>query len=217
VEVTVARTATNARPGKGREIEDAVSYAIGHGTRIEILAILNEGVRTQTEIARELGLTQSVLQHHIVELLNSDSIEEVDSRQVGNLNLREHRYRALRKGEYSVEDYLGMSEEEQKTTVGITLQNSMAEHLAAFRAGRLRGDDPNLVLRWDWFNVDEQGRAEVTAELEGSWQRLHEIEARSIDRRTRSKEEPQSVVISSIGHLRVRPSRGEQPFGPLVD
>jgi DNA-binding transcriptional ArsR family regulator len=217
VEVNVATPAGKTRSSKGREIEDAVSYAIGHGTRIEILAILNEGVRTQMEIARELGLTQSIVQHHIVELLNSDSIEEVDSRQVRNLNLKEHRYRALRKGEYTVDDYLEMSEEEQKTTVGITLQNSMAEHLAAFRAGRLRGDDPNLVLLWDWFNVDEQGRAEVTAEMEGSWQRLQAIEARSMDRRTRSREEPQSVVISSIGHLRVRPSRGKPPFGSLID
>jgi hypothetical protein len=100
---------------------------------------------------------------------------------------------------------------------GVTLQNLIAEHLAAFAAERMRGDDPNVVVYWDWFNVDEEGRAEVTAELEESWRRLQAIEARSMDRRTRSKEEAQSVVVSSLGHLRVRPARGTSSIGSLVE
>ena len=211
----MATTAAKRRPSKRREIGDAVSYAIGHVTRIQILALLNEGVRTQMEIARELGLTQSIVQHHIAELLRSNSIEEVNSRPVRNLV--EHRYRALKKGEYSVEEYRQMDEETRKATIGLTLQNSIAEHLAAFAAEKMRGDDPNVVLFWDWFNVDEEGCAEVTAELEASWRRLQEIEARSMDRRTRSKEEAQSVVVSSIGHPRVRPARGTSSIGSLIE
>lgn len=109
-------TAAKGRASKRREIEDAVSYAIGHVTRIQILALLNEGVRTQMEISRELRLPQSTVHHHIAELLRSNSIEEVDSRQVGNLV--EHRYRALKKGEYSLEDYRQMDDETGKATIG---------------------------------------------------------------------------------------------------
>lgn len=208
-------TETRAGAAEGREIGDAVSYAIGHGIRIEILAILNEGVRSQGELARHLHLPQSKIQHHISELLRSGSIEEVEGRRVGNIV--ERRYRALRKGEYTAEDYRQMSEETRRITVGVTLQNAVAEHLAAFRAGEMAGDDPNLLLAWDWFNVDEEGRAEIAGELTRSWERLHEIEARSAARRMRTDEAPRSVIVSSIAHPRVRPAPEERGLGSMVE
>lgn len=206
---------TTAGNAEGREIGEAVSYAIAHGTRIEILAILNEGIRTQAEISRRLSVPLSTLQHHMAELLSSGSIEEVDSRLVGNIVV--HRYRALERGEFSTSDYLKMSEESQRTVVGLTLQNAFAEHLASFRAGKMRGDDPNLVVLWDWFNVDKEGEDELTAEMEEAWKRLRSVVARSIDRRNRSGEEPRSIMVSFIGHPRVRPAPGDPPFGSLVE
>jgi DNA-binding HxlR family transcriptional regulator len=198
--------AANFEAPTGREISDAVSYAIGHGIRIEILAILNEGLRTQTELTRRLGLTQSKLQHHLAEMVKDGSIEEVEGRHIGNLV--ERHYRALRKAEYSAEDYRDMPEETRRLIVGLTLQNTIAEHLAAFRGGEMKGEDPNLTLTWDWFNVDEKGKEELTAELAQSWKRLKAIEARSAVRRGQSKEDGQSVIISSIAHPRVRPAPG---------
>jgi len=199
---------------KGREIGDAVCYAISHPVRIGILALLNEGVRTQSEIARDLRVPQSTLQHHMVELLNSGSIDIVESRMVGNILV--HSYRALRRGFFSTEDHHLLSEEQQRTVLGLTLQNAFAEHLAAFRAGKFKGDDPNLSVLWNWFQVDEEGEAELAAELQASWERLSEIEARSAARRVESKEESRSVIVSYIGHQRVRPAPGEPPFRSLV-
>ena len=78
------------------------------------------------------------------------------------------------------------------------------------------GTDPDLVLSWNWFNVDEEGKAEVAKELADSWHRLQEIEARSAARYEQTKEEPRSVIVSSIAHPRVRPAQGTRPFGSLI-
>ncbi len=197
-----------------REIGDAVSYAIGHGIRIQILVTLNEGPRSPSELSRLLRIPLSKLQHHVAELVRSGSIEEADTRVSGNVV--EHLYRAVSRSEYSAEEMQEMDSEDQRVTVGLALQNAVAEHLAAFRAEAMNGDDPDLVLSWNWFNLDQEGRTEVTAELEGSWKRLVEIEARSTERRVHSGEEAQSIVISSIGHPRVRPAPEERGFGSLV-
>jgi DNA-binding transcriptional ArsR family regulator len=206
--------ATTTKAEATREIGDAVSYAIGHGIRIQILVTLNEGSRSPSELARLLRVPLSKLQHHIVELVRSGSIEEADTRVAGNVV--EHLYRAVKRSEYSAEEMNEMGADDQRVTIGLALQNALAEHLAAFRADAMSGDDPNLVLSWNWFNVDAEGRAELTAELEESWQRLLEVETRASARRVRSGEEPQSVVVSSIGHPRVRPAPEERPFGSLV-
>jgi Helix-turn-helix domain len=206
--------ATTTKAESTREIGDAVSYAIGHGIRIQVLVTLNEGPRSPSELSRLLRIPLSKLQHHIGELVRSGSIEEADTRVAGNVV--EHLYRAVKRSEYSAEEMQEMDAEDQRVTIGLALQNAVAEHLAAFRAEAMNGEDPDLVLSWNWFNLDQEGRSEVTAELESSWKRLVEIEARSTERRVHSGEEPQSIVVSSIGHPRVRPAPEERAFGSLV-
>jgi DNA-binding transcriptional ArsR family regulator len=215
VEVIVTTTGTKRRATAQRDIEDAVSYALGHGTRIQILALLNEGPKTQAELVRVLGLSQPTIHHHLVELVKSGSIEELDGRRVGNIV--ERRYRALKTGEFSVDDYREMSEVEGKVTIGITLQNAIAEHLAAYRADEIRGDNPNVVMNWAWLNLDEEGQAELTAELAGSWVRMKAIEARAAGRCSSSTPDGRrSVIVSSIAHPRVRPVQQDPSFSPLV-
>jgi predicted transcriptional regulator len=198
----------------GREISDAVSYAIGHQVRIEILVILNVGAKSPAELARLLHKPLSTVQHHVAELAKSGSIEEAGEQRNGNIV--GHLYRAMRRWEYTAEEMAEMSEESQRATVGIALQNAAAEHLAAFREGAMDGSDPDLVLSWNWFNVDEEGKAEIARELADSWRRLQEIETRSAARSEQTKEEPRSVIVSSIAHPRVRPAPGARPFDSLI-
>jgi DNA-binding transcriptional ArsR family regulator len=203
-------------PAPSREIGDAVSYALAHQYRVEILVALNEHERGPAEISRMLGITLSQAQHHINALCEAGSIEEAEEgRRAGNLVA--HVYRAIRRSHYSADEMAALDSASQRVTVGLALQNALAEHLAGFRAGEMRGDDPNLILSWNWFNVDEQGQAELSAELDESWERIQEIEARSAERRTRSGEEATSMVVSSIAHPRVRPApEDRRPFGSLV-
>jgi hypothetical protein len=155
----------------------------------------------------------SNLQHHVGELLNSGSIEIVDTRWVGNV--QEHLYRALRRGEYSAEDYAEMDDVGRKTVLGLTLQNLLAEHLGGFRSGDLRGEDPNVVLLWDWFNVDAEGEEEIRLELEETWGRLNEIATRAAVRADESGDDTRPVVVSSIAHPRSRPTRRKEVVSGL--
>jgi DNA-binding transcriptional ArsR family regulator len=65
--------ATTTKPEQSRTIEEAVSYALGHRIRIEVLGILNEGPRSPSELARMVKQPLSTVGHHIKELRESRS------------------------------------------------------------------------------------------------------------------------------------------------
>jgi DNA-binding transcriptional ArsR family regulator len=209
----VPTTTDESRRAK-RVIADAVPFALGRGIRIEILALLNEGVRTEAELARELRQPQSTTHHHLVELLNSGSIGETEGRRVGNLTSR--CYRALTNEEYSADDYRRMTEVEQEETIAFTLQNAIAEHLAALRGGALNGSDPSFILCWQWLILDDEGREELTEQLEEDWRGLKAIVERSNARRKSSGDPGSSVTVSMIAHPRVRPAPEEKALGTLA-
>jgi DNA-binding transcriptional ArsR family regulator len=212
-----ATTKINAGKGPKREIGEAISFAVAHEVRIRILVRLNEAPRSPSELARLVGVPLNTITHHITELVESNSIEPAGARVIGRRNVHETVYRSVKQSEYSAEELATMNPEEQRVTLGLFLQNCLAEHLAAFRSGVMRGNDPDLVLLWRWLNVDQEGREEIRIEQEEHWRRLQEIEARSVERRSTTKEEAQSIIVSSMGHPRVRPAPRDQPeVGGLV-
>lgn len=192
------------RLGKGkRGVEDAVSYSVGHRIRVEILAILNEAIRTPEELARLISEPLGKIGHHIKELLDDGSIELARIEQVRNTV--KHYYRAVVVPFYSDEEVADMPNETRQALAGVTLQAMMAEALAAFWAGKMV-DDPRLWLAWRWFNVDAQGREDIADEQARSWGRVQEIEAESVSRRTASGEPAVSIIVTSLGYIRSRTS-----------
>jgi DNA-binding transcriptional ArsR family regulator len=195
---------TMIRLGNGkRSVEDAVSYSVGHRIRIEILAILNEGVHTPEELARMIRQPLSKIGHHIKELLDDGSIELARIEQVRNTV--QHYYRAVEVPFYSDEEVAAMSPEGRQAIIGVALQAVMAEALAAFWAGKMI-NDPRLWLSWRWFNVDAQGRRDIADEQARSWARVQEIEAESAGRCIESGEPTASVIVTSLGYMRWRSS-----------
>jgi DNA-binding transcriptional ArsR family regulator len=206
-----ATTKDSGTEAVGRESGKALSFAISHKLRVEILVALNNGPKSPSQLAEETREPIANVVHHIKELLRSGSIERAEERRDGNLV--QTMYRAVAQSKYTTEELREMSYEEQRTVIAMALQNALAEHLAAFNGHKMRGDDPTLALSWRWFNVDPQGREEISEELAETWNRICDIEARSVARRSSSRE-PESIVVSLIGHPRVRPGRD---FVQLVD
>ena len=194
---------------KERTIEEAVSYAVAHRIRVELLAALNERPYSPKELARIVRQPLSTVTHHVDELLTSKAIEVARTERVRNVNV--NYYRAIELPFYSDEEIAAMTEEERKVTIAPALQAIMAESLAAFWGGKMI-HDPRLWLAWRWFNVDAQGRQDIADEQARSWERIQEIEAESATRRTRSEEEAQSVIVASMGFERTRTS----PHPPAV-
>ena len=188
---------------KTRSLEEAVSYAVGHRVRIEILAILNEGTYSPDQLARMVRQPLSKATHHIRELLDAGSIEIARVEGVQNRNVSQKFYRAVRTPFMSDENMAALTREERQELYGMALQACVAESLASLWAGKF-ADDPRVWLAWCWFNVDAQGREEIADELEASWQRLVGIEARATSRRAESGEDAVSILVNTLGYERSR-------------
>jgi DNA-binding transcriptional ArsR family regulator len=190
------------RLGQGkRSVEDAISYAVGHRIRIEILAYLNEGPASPEDMRKRLRLSASTIGHHIKELMQDGSIELADVRPVRNA--LQHVYRAVKIPFYNDEEIEAMTPGERQTLAGLILEAVMAESMASFWAGKLP-HDPRVWLSWRWFNVDAQGRADIADEQARSWERVREIEDESNTRRIKSGEETESIIVVSLGFPRCR-------------
>jgi DNA-binding transcriptional ArsR family regulator len=192
---------TTGSDQRSRGVEEAISYAVGHRIRVEVLASLNEGVASASELARVVHQPLSTVTHHIEELLKSGSIEVAKTERIRNIS--QNFYRAVELPFFTDEQMEAMPPAARQEIYGVILQAVMAEALAAFWAGKITAD-PRAWLSWRWFNVDAQGREDIAEEQSRSWGRLREIEAESATRRARSGEEPVSIIVSSLGHERCR-------------
>jgi DNA-binding transcriptional ArsR family regulator len=204
----VTKTA-NPRPGQSRKsIEEVVPYAIGHGTRVQILIILNEGTFTPGQIAGLIKEPLNKVSNHIRELLDAGSIELAKKETIRNMVL--HYYRAVEMPFYSDEEIAAMPPEQRQVSAGLVVQSMIAEVLAALSAGKLK--DPRVWLAWNWFNVDEEGRDDIMAEQARSWARIREIEVEATNRCAKSGEESTSIIVSQLGYQRAR--KGPQVSTP---
>lgn len=190
------------RPGQsGKSVEEKVGYALGHRIRVEILTLLNEGVYTADDIATLVGESRQNVHHHLKELLSGRSIEIAKVEKRRNTDL--HYYRAVEMPSFSEEVLATMTPEERQATAGIIVQHSTAELMAALAAGKLN-NDLQVCLAWRWFNLDAQGRQELSEEQERQWERFQEIEAASTNRRAESGEEARSIIVAEWGFERAR-------------
>jgi DNA-binding transcriptional ArsR family regulator len=193
--------ATTTKAGQKRSIEEAVSYAIGHRIRIEILALLNEGTRSPTELAQLTRQPITTVGHHIKELVNSGCIELARIEKVRNAD--QHFYRAVELPFVSDDEAESLPVETRQQYAAVILQALMAEGLAALWAGKMTSDP--VWMSWRWFNLDPRARLEAQGEQAAFWERIKEIEAGSMSRAAESGEATTSTVIAALGFERFRP------------
>jgi hypothetical protein len=190
------------KPGQKRSIEEAVSYAVGHRIRIEVLGILNEGARSPSELAKLTHQPITTIGHHIKELVNSGCIELAKIEKVRNVD--QHFYRAIQLPFINDEEAEALPPEVKQEYAAVILQAIMAEGLGSLWAGKM-SNDPTVRMMWRWFNLDAEGRQELADEQRESWERIVEIEARATTRRAESGEDATSMVVTAMGFERSRP------------
>jgi DNA-binding transcriptional ArsR family regulator len=185
-----------------RGYQEAVSYAIGHRIRVEIISALHDlGSASAVELSRVVHQPLSTVTHHVGELLKSGSIHIERTEKVKSVN--QHYYKLINPLFLSDEEMQELSEDERNEVCRVLLQGMTAEALAAFWNGDL-ANDPHLFLAWNWFNVDAQGRQEIAEEQIRSWRRIREIEAEATKRCAESGEEPASLVVGGLSFPRWR-------------
>jgi DNA-binding transcriptional ArsR family regulator len=198
-------TVSGGGDNRARGFPDAVSYAVGHRIRVEILAVLHERDASANELARSVRQPLSTVTHHVGELLRAGSIEIARTEKVRSVN--QHFYRVAGTGYISDEEMGAISEEGRQEISMMVLQALTAEALAAFWNGKLTSD-PRVCLLWSWFNVDGRGRDEIADEQARSWERICAIRDESDARRAESGEEAISVLVSALGFERCRTAPG---------
>jgi DNA-binding transcriptional ArsR family regulator len=184
--------ATDKLPRRPKRIEEAVQYAVGHKTRVNILIALNEGVFTAAQLSQMVDEPQNNVANHLRKMLDDGSIEIAKEERKSNLVV--FWYKAVELSCYSQEEAEAMTPAQQQVTVGAILQSATAEVFAALYAGKLR--DPRSVLFWRWYNVDQQGQEDLEAENVRYLERVREIEGESTNRRADSGEDSTSMLVS---------------------
>lgn len=194
---------TDKLPKRPKRIEEAVQYAIGHKTRVNILIALNEGIYTAAQLAQIIGEPQNNVANHLRKMLDDGSIEIAKEERKSNFVV--YWYKAVELSCYSQEEAESMTTVQQQMTVGAIVQSATAELFAALYAGKLR--DPKSVLFWDWFNMDQQAQKDLEAENVRYLERVREIEAESTNRRADSGEDSTSMLVSLSVYERARKAR----------
>lgn len=189
------------KASKKRTVEEAVSYAVGHRIRVEVLSALNERSYSASELSKVVHQPLSTVSHHIDELLNSKSIEIAARKEVGNVT--QTFYRAVDVSLYSEEEMAALDPEARQAIYGVILQNATAEAIASLWAGKI-SEDPRAHMTWAWFTVDDEGRRLLANEMETWWGRLYEIEAEAAARRAESGENGKSMIVTMFGYERSR-------------
>jgi len=194
---------TRIRLGQGeRSIAAAVAYSVTHQARAEIHTILNEGPRSQEELARLIRAPANRnTAHHLREMLADGSIELAYVKPVRNAF--EHYYRAVKVPFYTDEEVAAMPPAGKQAICGVILEGVMSEAMASLWAGRMV-KDRRVWLSWRWFNVDVQGRGDIADDQARHWERVRAIEVESLERCARSGEPTTSIIVTSLGFERFR-------------
>ncbi len=214
----MVETAIRLGTGK-RGVADAVAYAVTHQARAEIRMILNEGPRSQEELARLIRAPVGKnVGHHLREMLADGSVEIAHVKRVRNTF--EHYYGAAELPFYTDEEIEALRFEDRQAFAGVILEGAMSESMAALWAGRMV-DDRRVWLSWRWFNVDARGREDIADEQARHWDRLRAIEVEALGRCVRSGESTKSIIVISLGYERFRftpplpmPMMGSEERGP---
>jgi DNA-binding transcriptional ArsR family regulator len=199
------------RDARKREMNEAVAYAVGHKIRNQALAILAEGMRSSSELAKIMKLGVRRVSNHITELYKSGCIEIAHIGKKGNLD--EVFYRTVILPYITDEAYRRMTMIERHDVNGVTVQNIANEMLAAYQAGKLDNDD-DLWLLWDALTLDRQARREIAQEKAESYERQKAIAGGAATRLAESGEVGETTIIASLAFDRCRPQLPERRYVP---
>jgi DNA-binding transcriptional ArsR family regulator len=172
-------------------IEEVVQYTLSHTTRIQVLAVLNEGSYTAAEISRKIGLPPKTVQNHLRRMVAEGSIE-ID-KEVSRGNRAQYTYRSVVFNTYSAEEFERLPFRFRQHIAGAILNSGIAEILAGFHAGKLA--EPRAHEYWDWYNVDEKARDDADVLTHRFLRDIRKLEDESITRAAKSGEETTSMLL----------------------
>ncbi|HEV2857310.1 MAG TPA: hypothetical protein VGW80_02775 [Solirubrobacterales bacterium] len=153
---------------------------------MQILIILNEKVASPNMLAQQLDESLNLVAYHVRVLEKYDCIELVDTKQ--RRGATEHFYRATRRQFLSDDQWAQMPASLRPGMAAAVLKSIFEDIEAASKAGTLEEVDELHISRTPMV-LDKQGWSDVADLLNGSLDRLLEIQTESTTRLGESKED----------------------------
>lgn len=142
------------RPPKSAE---RLYKALSHPLRQKILIKLNERAASPSDLAVELDEKIGNVAYHVRTLLELETVELVDTKQVrGTL---EHFYRATARPFVDDEHWARLPISVRRQFTDTTMQGIWDHVVEATQEGGF--DDPDTHISWTTLDLDEEGRTEV--------------------------------------------------------
>lgn len=176
------KTKKNKKDG----VEQIVAKAFAHPLRVQILIILNEKVASPNMLAQQLDESLNLVAYHVRVLEKYDCIELVDTKQ--RRGATEHFYRATRRQLLTDDQWARMPASLRPGMAAAVVKSIFEDIGAASKAGTLEEVDDIHLSRTPMV-LDEQGWSDVADLLNGSLDRLLEIQSEVTNRLGESKQE----------------------------
>jgi DNA-binding transcriptional ArsR family regulator len=190
---------------KKEGVEQIVAKAFAHPLRVQILIILNEKVASPNMLAQQLNQSLNLVAYHVRVLEKYDCIELVDTKQ--RRGATEHFYRATRRQFLSDDQWSRMPTSLRPGMAAAVLQSVFEDVEAASKAGTLDETDDIHLSRTPMV-LDRQGWDDVSTTLDGSLDRLLEIQSEASARLAKSDE---AGVLAKVNMMHFKsPSVDEQ-------
>ncbi|HSS50796.1 MAG TPA: hypothetical protein VLX28_17795 [Thermoanaerobaculia bacterium] len=193
------------RKKRKRQPVEALTHAINHWIRVEILAIFHEGDYAAGEVADMIGgVDVKAVTGHIHDLYESGCIEFAGTKMIGGF--ARPVYRAIAMPMVTSEVYRSMAIPERHDLNGAVTQAILTETVSSYAAGKM-DEDEDLYLVWDAPYLDTQGEREMHDHLAESYEQAKKIHAKSANRMAKSGEKGHTKVVGFLGYRRGRPGR----------
>ena len=170
---------------KPAQITKALLGAASHPVRVQAYSVVAERMASPKEVAAEIEEDLSNVSYHMRELAKLDLIEVVDTKQ--RRGATEHFYRSVQRPLVTEEEWgcLPIHERENWTTRAIQLV--LIDIARSMSVGAFDNRVDRHLTRTP-FQVDEQGWEELVQIHLDSFYRALEVQARSDERRSKSRE-----------------------------
>lgn len=177
--------ATKAK--KTSAVVDARSLgkAIGHPMRLRIWTVLFERKASAIEMSKEFGCTSPEVSYHIKVLKGCGVVTEVGRKK--RRGATELYFRAVSRPMVDADGLTELPPDVANSFIGQAFQRMLDDFLAAGRADLFK-DRIVEMCRLPMF-LDAQARDEAQREFDERLEALHDIQARSDERRSKSGEE----------------------------
>lgn len=176
-------------------VEQIVAKAFAHPLRVQILVILNERIASPNLLSQELEQSLNLVAYHVRVLEKYDCIELVDTKQ--RRGATEHFYRATRRQFLSDAELARMPQVLRPGLSGAMLKAVFGDIEEAVTEGTFDEFEDRHLSRVPMV-IDKQGWSEVTTLLQGTLDRLLEIQAKASERLAAGEEPEISTKVEML-------------------